>query len=157
MRWGRIVATHVRPDTEDGGMLWVLTGSMLSRLYIAARKVGQGDKALLDVDACGPESIEMVEQAVAANFLQSAIANQCPDVHESEWSNIKLTSADVCLFFSEGDQSEIESSLEGTLPSSLEGTPPCEERTSQVSEDFVIQIREAGARSDDSSTTIPFA
>lgn len=159
----QIVATFVSPNTQDACVLRVLTGRFGSRLNIAARKVGQGDKALLDMEACGPESIAMVEQAVAANFLQSGIPNQFPDAHESEWSNVKLTSADVCLFFSEGDQffsegdqSETESSLEGTLSPS----PPCEakgSKESQLSQDFVIQIRKAGARSDERSETFPFA
>ena len=101
------------------------------------RTVGQGDKALLDMDACGPEGLEM--EAVAATFFQGATAGQLPDTHESEWSNVELTSADVCLFFSEGDQSETESSLEGTLSPS----PPCEAKESHASQDFVIQVRAA--------------
>jgi hypothetical protein len=120
--WGCMCAISAkdcifRPCCGANGHLW-------NRLNISARKVEQGDKVLLDMDGPEPGVKEMMEEAMVESFLDYGSAAHGSDV--CEWSNIKLTSDDVCLFFGEDDQSETESSLEGTLSPS----PPCEGRES---------------------------
>ena len=118
----RSVPSPASPDCNFRACCSSANGHLWNRLNISARKVGQGDKVLLDMDGPGPGDKEMMEEAMVESFLYYGSATHGSDV--GEWSSVKLTSDDVCLFFGEDDQSETESSLEGTLSPS----PPCEGR-----------------------------
>ena len=104
------LCTNFKACCSANGKLW-------NRLNISARKVGQGDKVLLDMDGPGPGDKEMMEEAMVESFLYYGSATHGSDV--GEWSSVKLTSDDVCLFFGEDDQSETKSS---SLSTSNSGT-----------------------------------
>jgi hypothetical protein len=107
-------------DSSSATLTGLISASQVPhplRLHISGRKVGLGDKVLLDMDGPGPGDKEMMENAMVESLLDSTHGS---DV--CEWSNVKLTLDDVCLFFGEDHQSETDSCLEGTMSPS----PPCE-------------------------------
>jgi len=107
-------------DSSSATLTGLISASQVPhplRLHISGRKVGLGDKVLLDMDGPGPGDKEMMENAMVESLLDSTHGS---DV--CEWSNVKLTLDDVCLFFGEDHQSETDSCREGTMSPS----PPCE-------------------------------
>ena len=104
------------------------------RLSVVARKVGQGDKALLDMESHVKFNPQMLEEVMAESFLECAYMPYFADVHKVQWS----ASDDVSVIFQHDDEYETESSNYSSMPpfdgtsSSVSPSPPCEDKSDMM-------------------------
>ena len=79
---------------------------------MVAKKVGQGDKALLDMESPVNFNREMLEDLMTESFLECANEPFSDDVYKVQWK----ASDDVSVAFQDDNECEAESSNYSSIP-----------------------------------------